>query len=53
MNDYHQPKKCKCGGLLVINDGHIICEKYLEDIKTGIEEQQEIINELNNDGEEI
>jgi hypothetical protein len=50
MNDYHhQPKLicCKCGCRMVECDGHFICEKYLEDIKMGIKQQQEIIDELN------
>lgn len=38
--------KCKCGGTMVINDNHIICEKYLEDIKRGVEQQAQIIKEL-------
>jgi len=47
--------KCKCGRLMVENDGHWICEKYLEDIKTGVKQQVEIIEELNRElnGEEI
>jgi hypothetical protein len=46
---------CKCGSRLVQNDGHYICERYLEDIKQGVKQQQEIIDELNglNDGEII
>jgi hypothetical protein len=39
--------KCKCGGQLVENDGHFICNEYLEDIKKGIQQQQDVINELN------
>ena len=38
---------CKCGHRIVENDGHWICEGYLEDIKKGIKQQQEIISELN------
>ena len=43
--------KCKCGCMLVMNDNHLICSSYLQDIITGIKQQQEIIEELN--GEDI
>jgi hypothetical protein len=39
-------QKCVCGALIVLNDGHLICENYLENIKQGIKEQQKIIEEL-------
>lgn len=38
--------RCKCGSLMVMNDNHYVCEKYLEDIKTGVRQQHEIIKEL-------
>jgi hypothetical protein len=40
--------KCKCGRQVVENDGHYICEDYLEDIKKGIKQQQDIIERLEN-----
>ena len=42
-------QKCKCGGLMVENDSHFICNNYLQDIKRGIEQQQEIINTISGD----
>ena len=42
-------QRCKCGGLMVENDGHFLCDNYLQDIKRGIEQQQEIIDELNSE----
>ena len=38
--------RCKCGSLIICVDGHYICEKYYEDIKQGVQEQQDIIQEL-------
>ena len=51
MNDYHQSNKvklCKCGSRLCLNDSHVVCERYLEEIRQGIKEQQDIIDELQN-----
>jgi len=41
--------KCCCKADMIRVDNHIICEKYYEDIKKGIEQQQEIIDELNSE----
>jgi len=52
MNDYHQSKNnkvyCKCGSELCLNDGHVICQNYLQEIIRGVKEQQDIIDELQN-----
>ena len=40
---------CKCGGRIVENDGHFVCENYLEDIRLGVREQQAIIEQLKNE----
>ena len=45
---YVKMVKCRCGRLMVENDGHWICEKYLRDIQNGVQEQIEIIEELEN-----
>jgi len=42
-------QRCKCGGLIVENDRHFICNNYLQDIKKGIEQQQEIIDTISGD----
>ena len=39
-------KKCCCKSNIIRVDNHIICEKYYEDIKQGIKQQLEIIEEL-------
>lgn len=39
---------CKCGGKIICVDNHYLCEYYYEDIKRGVEEQQQIIDELQN-----
>lgn len=41
---------CKCGCRMVKNDGHYICEKYLEEIKKGIQYLNDIIEELETRG---
>lgn len=37
---------CRCGSRMVMNDNHYICERYLEEIKNGIEEMRALIEEL-------
>lgn len=39
---------CKCGGRICENDSHYICEHYLEELKRGIKQQQQIIDALQN-----
>lgn len=46
-------RRCMCGALMVINDNHLVCEKYLEEIKIGVLRQQEIIKELTYEGDVI
>ena len=37
--------RCKCGARIVQNDGHYICEQYLEDLRN-------MIHDLENDDQE-
>lgn len=44
-DDINAPR-CKCGCRMVCNDGHYICERYLEQIKKGVNYLNDIIDEL-------
>jgi hypothetical protein len=42
-------KKCVCGeDMILTSDGHLICSRYFENLKRGIQRQSEIIDVILN-----